>query len=299
MKKTGFVKMQLSIWTLVLLNYGTGIAQHTNFKSDSNKIYIVVQDSARLNKIDSLTMNISSQLSLLQEKSAAINKTVETIEENTDDGILVEGAKSFLFTFIYELLGYKSGSPTGFFSKIISGLSFLFLLLRIYFLLFNQDKKHPKLTKVISIYLWGLAVFALLLPWSASLFPSKEMDKEQILRVTENAKKLNHEIENIQDADFTKLVRDIQELQQLRIDTIQLAKESSIKSIETKFNYLQNQVILANKKLDGLDNRISNIKKENNPAKRGQQVLQTWLLGLTFLMILVCFIFFISKKPWK
>lgn len=295
----GFAKTLLSIWALVLLTCGQGIAQRTVIKNDSAKTFIVIQDSIRLNKIDTLTENISNQLRVLQEKTATINETVKTIDENTNDGILVEGAKSFLFTFIYELLGYKSGSSTGLFSKFVSLISFLFLLFRILFFISKKDKEYPRLSKAINIYIVGLAVFALLLPWTASIVPNKEMDKEQILRVTENAKKLNREIEKIQSADFTKLVNSVQELQGLRVDTIQLAKESSIKELETKSNLLQNQLLLANKKLDGINSSINNIKKDDNNAKRGQQVFQTWLIGLTFFMMLVFFIFFIVNKPWN
>ncbi len=299
MMNIDFAKTFLSIWMLTLLTYGQGVAQKTVIKSDSSKTLIVIQDSIKLNKIDSLTENISIQLKTLQEKTGVIKKTVETIDKNTNDGILVEGSKNFLFTLIYELLGYKSGSSTSWFSKFVSFISFLFLLFRIFFFFSKKDKEYPKFTKAINIYLVGLAIFALLLPWTASFFPNKEMDKEQILQVTENAKKLNLEIEKIQSSDFAKLVSDIQELQRLRVDTIQLAKESSIKAVETKFYLLQNQLTLANKKIDGLDNKISDIKREENNARRGQQVFQTWLIVLTFLMMAICFIFFISKKPWN
>jgi hypothetical protein len=299
MRKIGFTKILLSTWILVLLTSLQAIAQRPSLKSDSTKNYIIILDSIRLNKIDSLTESISSQMKVLKEKTLTINKTVETIDGNTNDGILAEGAKSFFFTLIYELLGYKSGSSTGLFSKLISFVSFLFLICRIYFFFSKKEKRHPKLTKIINSYLVVLAILAILLPWTASFFPNKEMDKEQILRVTENAKKLNFQIEKIQSADFTKLVNSIQELQKLRVDTIQLAKESSLKAVEEKFSLLQNQLTLANKKLDGLDSIISNIKKEDNIAKRGQQILQTWLIVLTFLMMLICFIFLISKKPWS
>jgi hypothetical protein len=288
----------ITFWTFIFFAYGQLNAQGQLKHVDSTKTEYFVRDSSRFDKIDSGTENIIKQLSALQEKVTLINKTVETIDDNTDDSILAEGAKNFLFTFIYELLGYKSGSSTGWVSKIVSGISFLFLLFRIYFFVSKKDKEHPKFTKAVNFYLVCLSIFALSLPWTASLFPNKEMDKEQIIRVTENAKKLNREVEKIQSADFTKLVNDIQELQKLRVDTIQLAKESSIKAFDAKFNLLQNQLLQANKKLDSIGSRIINDNnyKNKNIARRGPQVFQTWLIVLTFIMV---FIFFIIIKPWN
>ncbi len=114
-----FTKTLISFLTLVLLVSRQGIAQMGTTKSDSTQTYIIIHDSVRLNKIDSLTENINSQLGILQKETVTINERVKTIDGNTNDGILAEGAKNFMFTFVYELLGYKSGGSTGWFSKLV------------------------------------------------------------------------------------------------------------------------------------------------------------------------------------
>jgi predicted PurR-regulated permease PerM len=271
-------------------------AQTNRKDTVSTKVSFCLQDSTRFNKIDSVTENISKQLNTLQEKAELINKTVETIDDNTNDSYFTEAAKNYSFSLIYEFLGYKSETSTNWISRIVSILSFLFLVIRIYFF-FNKDEKHKALKGFLNGYFILLAFIALLLPWTSSILPNKEVDKTQILRITESTKKLNDEIEKVKAANFNELINNIQELQKLRFDTIQVAKESSIKAFDTKFNLLQSQLIQANKKLDSISEKVNNDKNENN-AKRGQQVFQTWLVVLTFLMVLVFFIFFISKKPW-
>ncbi|MDN3688344.1 hypothetical protein [Cyclobacterium jeungdonense] len=135
------------------------------------------------------------------------------------------------------------------------------------------------------------------MPWTSSILPNKEVDQAQILRITESTKKLNEEIEKVKATNFNELINDIQALQKLRVDTIQWAKESSLRAFDAEFRVLQNQLHQTNEKLDSIQSRIITESNENI-ASGGQQAFQTLLIVLTFLIAVIFFLFFVSRKPW-
>ena len=273
---------------LLLISFSQVSAQ--NIKRDSSLVYVAVQDTNRIKRIDSVTNVIGNQLNLLQEKAEIINKTVNKIDDNTNDSFFTKAVESYIFDLIYEIFGYKSGTKANLFSRIASILGFLFLLVRIYYFFYKGDK--GKVLKGISTsYIIIFAFFAFLLPWTSLILPNKESDKSQIVRTTKYAKELNDELEKIKSSNFDKLKKNIKDLEALRIDTLQFASENSINSIDEKLSSLQQQLSETSIKLDSVDKKINTI----DCNKSG---FQSFFVFLTFLMVSVLFIW-IAKEWWK
>jgi hypothetical protein len=275
---------------LLLISFNQVLAQ--NFKQDSSLVYVAVQDTNRIKKIDSVTNVIGNQLNLLQEKAETINKTVNRIDDNTNDSYFTEVVKNYSFSLIYELLGYKSGSMNSL-SKFVSILSFLFLLIKILFF-FSKGDRYKVFKILLNGYFFILAFFVLLLPWTSQILPNNEADKSQIVRTTKYAKELNDELEKIKSSNFDKLKRSIKDLEALRIDTFQFTSEKNINNIDEKLSNLQQQLSETSIKIDSLDRKINTI----DCNKSG---FQSFLAFLTFLMVLVLFIWIakIGNAKWK
>ena len=246
---------------------------------------------------DSLLYSISKQLNGFETSLKDANKKLKTIDNNTNDSYFTEAFKNYTFSLIYELFGYKKDTKTNPISRLISIISLLFLIIRIYFY-FSKRHRNKLFVKFLNFYLIFLAFLTLLLPWLSVILPNKDVDKTIIARTKKSVKELNDEIKVIKDADFTKTIASIQYIEKLNIDTIRLANEKSIKNLNERFSILSDSI---HKKVSLLQTDIeflrSKMEKNNLSgfARSKAQKLQTWIIVLSFLILLATMLL-LNKK---
>lgn len=233
------------------------------------------------NKNDSLIVNINTGVNQINMQLDSTEKTLMKIKENTvPDSFIKEVAKNYVFSFIYEVFGYKSSS-TSLISKIASVISLLFLLLRIYLFFSKKEDEAKSKKKFLNIYFLIVASITIFIPWTSVIFPNNQIDKSVLSELNKSVKVLNDEIDKLKSTKFNDLIFNINSLQKLRVDTIQIANEKSIKNIDTQIDSLnsslKDQIKAINNKLDKL-NTICLDKPESDDAINWHQWIQTILI---------------------
>ncbi len=241
-------------------------------------------------KQDTIIQIINGKIIKLNTDFETANKKLEQIDDNTNQSLVSEAFKNFMFSFLYEWLGYKRDSSTSLISRLISLLGLLLTLAKIYFLFKKKDSKGARaFNKFFTVFSFLLILILIILPWSYKIIPSDNIERTVLQKVKKEAIDLNKELEQIKTAEFSVLAENISKLKQLKIDSLEFVNEQKIASIEQKISSISDSL---NKKTAEINKMLKNINEvielnhNGRYAKTGGQFVTNTLLIILLIILL-------------
>jgi hypothetical protein len=248
--------------------------------------------TAELSKQDSLVRNLSDSINELNMKFYEANQKLTVIQNNTvPDSFFKEIAKNYVYSFIYEVFGYKK-SNTSTTSKLISIISFIFLLVRIAFFIWGKGKYKP-VKFIVNLYLGILISIIILVPWTSNIFPNQNLNRSSIERFSKDLELLNKQITLLESIDLKRIEIELNKIKNFKSDST-LNLSNTLLSIEKNVSEYKSSLKEYYSRVDNITQYLDEIK-DVKPASKFSQGFQTLLL-LINLGLLILIGFFLKKE---